>query len=120
MCHKEDKILPNPEFATPQKTIMTYWRYLNARDYKNALSCFVDFNETNFDSTSIFKIPPGIESLAVDTFLSCKNFGKKEAILTYRVKFYSQRNQTWKSFTTGDRLILTPGGWKIKDVITHR
>jgi hypothetical protein len=115
-CSQENNQVIDPRFETPEKTLTTYWAYLKDRDYKNALGCFSGFKDSYYDSSLIYPLPD-IESLQIDSFIQHKEISRKEVIIFYRIKFYSKIDKTWKSFTTGDKLVFTKTGWKIKDVI---
>lgn len=115
-CSQETNHIIDPRFETPEKTLSTYWTYLKNKDYKNALGCFSGFKDSYYDSSLIYPLPD-VESLSVDSFIQYKEISKKEVIIFYRVKFFSKLNKTWKSYTTGDKLVFTKTGWKIKDVI---
>ena len=105
-----------PEFATPQKTIEYYWENLANNDYQKALTCFTDYSPENYNKKDILPLPD-IDSLKVDSIIKIKKEGKKQVVLYYRVSFYSKRQKLTKTIITGDRLILTDSGWKIKDVL---
>lgn len=106
----------NPLLATPELTIHTYWHYLNLRDYRSALACFVDFKNDYYDSSSVHPLPD-VDSLKVDSIISEKSTGKNLREIRYRVKFYSRKDSISKQYIAADRLVLTDEGWKIKDVI---
>ena len=104
----------NPKYSTPERTIENYWKALNDRNYICALECFTGFTAEKYNKDDVFPVSKNIDSIRVDTILSLIYKNKKNAEISYKVSIF--KNQSSRSILTGDRLILTKEGWKIKDV----
>ncbi len=115
-CQPPNRQVVGANFSHPESTIRHYWRQLIKKDYKEALRCFVNFSEDQFLEKDILPLPD-IDSLTVDTIILKKVINKKRVEIYYRVLYYSKKDKFKKYLITGDRLILTRGGWKIKDVL---
>ncbi len=114
-CRESKKIETiEPHFSTPESTIVYYWKSLSKRDYKNALMCFLDFSEKHYNEKDIFPVPEYVDSLKVDSIIYLMIKGNK-AEIHYKVALYRDTLKT--IFKSGDRLIMSKIGWKIKDVI---
>jgi len=118
LCKNPDTQNIESNFTTPVATIGYYWSQLSQRNYKEALRCFDKFSESSYNEHDIFPVPD-IDSLKVDSILSLK-IKNKEAEIYYRVSFFSKKHSIKKSFISGDRLVLTKSGWKIKDVLIKK
>lgn len=120
-CENKGKLINTfePSFSTPESTIFNYWLFLDARDYKKALHFFKSYREKYYDSSLIYPIPNGIESLMVDSIVYKKKLNNKTYEIYYRVRFYSQKDRCIKYFVTGDRLTLTKKGWLIDEVLVR-
>ncbi len=105
----------DPQFTTPESTIRYYWAQLAKRDYKKALSCFENFSEQYYNEKEIFPIPESVDSLEVDSIIYVKYKGKK-AEIKYKITYFSKYHSVKKFFYSGDILVLTKTGWKIRDV----
>jgi len=118
ICSNKDKAertVSNPLYETPQKLIETYWSALSDKRYKDAMKCFNDFEEDEFDINELIPMPD-MDSLWIDSifFLKIKN---KDAEIHYFVSFTLKDNEEIKTIITGDKLKLTSEGWKISDVV---
>jgi hypothetical protein len=105
----------NPLYETPQKSIETYWNALFEKRYKDAMACFVDFEEEEFDINELIPIPD-MDSLWIDSvfFLEMRD---DKAEIHYFVSFILTEDEDIKTIITGDKLKLTDDGWKISDVV---
>jgi len=105
-------------FSTPESTVIYYWKYLAAKDYRNALSCFSRFREDAYNEQDVFPIPD-VDSLRIEKVTNLTYPGRRRAAITYTVSFYS-KNGKKRVFPSGDHLILTPRGWKIDEAISSK
>ncbi|MEO0094386.1 MAG: hypothetical protein ABIL69_07325 [candidate division WOR-3 bacterium] len=117
VCSKNEKTESTSFVAPPESTIYKYWSFLDKRDYKNALKYFTFHRDEFYDSTLIYPIPDRIDSIKVDTIISVKFINKKTCEIYYRIKFYSYKDNCFKYFITGDKLVLTKSGWLIDEVL---
>jgi hypothetical protein len=106
----------DPHFSSPESTIQYYWTQLVQHNYNEALKCFVDYPKETYNEEDILPLPD-VDSLQIDSIISLKMINKKEAEIRYIISFFSKKQNIKKLFITGDRLILTKKGWKIKDVL---
>lgn len=113
--NQEEKKAFNPLYETPQKLIDTYWKALFDKRYKDAMKCFIDFKEDEFDINELMPMPD-MDSLWIDSifFLEIKN---NDAEIHYFVSFTLTDYEETKTIITGDKLKLTSEGWKISDVV---
>ena len=119
-CQKKEStiITLNPKYETPQKLIETYWRALFEERYKDALMCFVNFREADFNTKELFPIPD-MDSLWIDSIISLK-IDNDQAEIYYMVAFIYGGEKQERAIITGDKLKLTKEGWKISDPIVPR
>lgn len=118
LCSNKDKTEEktlNPLYETPQKLINTYWTALFDKRYKDAMKCFIDFEEEEFNVNELIPMPD-MDSLWIDSifFLEIKN---NDAEIHYFVSFTLKNYEEIKTIITGDKLKLTSEGWKISDVV---
>lgn len=120
-CNNNGKLINTfePCFSTPESTIYNYWLSLESRNYKKALQFFKSHRDEYYDSSLIYPIKNGIESLMVDSIVYKKKLNNKTYEIYYRVRFYSQKDRCIKYFITGDKLVLTEKGWRIDKVLVR-
>lgn len=118
LCSNRDKAEEkdlNPLYETPQKLISTYWTALFDKRYKDAMKCFIDFEEEKFNVNELIPMPD-MDSLWIDSIIFLK-INNKDAEIHYLVSFTIEENEEIKTIITGDKLKLTSEGWKITDVV---
>jgi len=105
----------DPNLAQPETTIRHYWAQLAKHNYREALKCFVDFSGDQYSEADVFPLPE-LDSLRIDSIVSIKIAGKN-AEIHYRIAIFSSVTKLKLHIFSGDKLVLTKNGWKIKDVI---
>jgi hypothetical protein len=101
---------PPEAYARPQTTVANYWHCMLERRHLSALECFAHF--TPADANEMVPLPDMVE-------LRCRDFavadrGRGIVDVTYTVEYRVGMGDSLRRFTSGDRLCLTRGGWKIE------
>ncbi len=108
------------QYSTPESLINYYWRQLLEHNHKQALGCFKNYRDKDFRESDVYPLPD-LDSFMVDSILKLElSHDGRKAEIQYRISCVIKSNRVKRIFITGDRLVLTPGGWRIKDVLTPK
>jgi hypothetical protein len=116
-CQKKDTVdvKLDPRYETPQRLIQTYWQALYEQRYKDAMMCFTDFREEEFDIKELIPMAE-MDSLWIDSIVFLKTETDR-AEIHYLVSYIFKDEKQPRTIFTGDKLRLTKDGWKIYDVL---
>jgi len=101
--------VPQDYFFRPQDTISSYWHNMIERHHLAALACFAEANASEVQQ--MVGLPDLVE-------LRCRDFsvndrGRGLVDVSYTVEYRVSMRDSLAHFRTGDRLMLTPRGWRI-------
>jgi hypothetical protein len=109
VCLDSPDEVPFDYFYRPQDTISTYWHRMIERRHVQALECFAETSSS--DVHQMLGLPDLVELRCRDFAVS--NRGRGFVDVAYTVEYRVTMRDALSQFRTGDRLMLTPRGWRI-------